>query len=146
MAVMSTEDLDLSGPGGLPDESLLQELANQFFAAPPVPQGAVGGIPSSVAGSGISPSAINQGNSVDLKDPQTSLPDPHFAGTGHVPASVAGSGRSPSAEQLATGNPANKQFPVEQLSGGRLPFTTGTGYYFINEKSTFTRSHPALPA
>jgi cysteine desulfurase/selenocysteine lyase len=106
---------------GLSDEQFIQQLANQFFKAPPgsqttttlaqgnpaVSAAAPGGstmapgssaisIPASVAGSGVSPSAVNQGNGVDLKDPQTSLPDPHFAGTGHVPPAVAGSGRSPS--------------------------------------------------
>jgi len=113
---------------------LFDELANQFFAAPPVPQGIAGGIPSSVAGSGVSPSAHHQGNSVDLKDPQTSLPDPHFAGKGLVPSSVAGSGRSPSAEQSA-----------DKLQGNLSSFTTDPGFYFIEEKSAFVRSQPALP-
>src|SRR5271170_7721301 len=81
-------DPDLAG---LADEQFIQQLANQFFKAPPVPPATAApasgssaiSIPGSVAGSGISPSAVNQGNGVDLKDPQTSLPDPHFAGTGH---------------------------------------------------------------
>ena len=107
MSVMSeqfpmADDRDLAGLLG--DEQLIQQLANQFFKAPPVPAATAApasgssaiAIPASVAGSGISPSAVNQGNGVDLKDPQTSLPDPHFAGTGHVPPAVAGSGRSPS--------------------------------------------------
>jgi cysteine desulfurase/selenocysteine lyase len=104
---------------GLADEQFIQQLANQFFKAPPNSTTAAAGhvnpaaaahanpkatapgasaisTPASVAGSGISPSAGHQGNGVDLKDPQTSLPDPHFAGTGHVPPAVAGSGRSPS--------------------------------------------------
>src|ERR1700760_4567571 len=111
MAVMSTESLaggleqftNLPGFGdlsGLPSESLIQDLANQFFKAPPVPEAtpaAIGAVPASVAGSGVSPSAVNQGNGVDLKNPQTSLPDPHLAGKGVVPSSVAGSGASPSA-------------------------------------------------
>jgi len=54
-------------------------------------------IPSSVAGSGISPSAINHGKTFNINQPQTSLPDPHFAGEGKIPSSVAGSGISPSA-------------------------------------------------
>ena len=93
---MSTTSSDFEGVT-LPDAAFLQELANQFFQAPPVPQGAASSIPSSVAGSGVSPSAVNQGNSVDINDPQTSLPDPHFAGSGHVPGSHAGSGKSPTA-------------------------------------------------
>jgi cysteine desulfurase / selenocysteine lyase len=121
---------------GLPDENLIRELANQFFKAPPVPsptQAPIGAVPSSVAGSGVSPSAIHQGNGVDLKDPQTSLPDPHFAGTGHVPSSVAGSGASPSSA-LYKGPRQESQF------------------YFINEKNPFLRArrpeaaHGALAA
>ena len=118
------------------DESLIRELANQLFKTPPVPQPAqsnIGAVPSSVAGSGISPSAVNQGNAVDLKDPQTSLPDPHFAGTGHVPSSVAGSGASPSAAKY------------------KGPQQSDT-FYFINDKNPFHQgrraqaTNGALPA
>ena len=121
---------------GFPDESLIQELANQFFKAPPVPKAtdsAIGAVPSSVAGSGISPSAVNQGNAVDLNDPQTSLPDPHFAGTGHVPKSVAGSGVSPSA--------ASYKGPQQSNT-----------FYFIDDKNPFFQTrqpqptHGSLPA
>jgi cysteine desulfurase/selenocysteine lyase len=99
--MVNDPDADLSG---VADEQFIQQLANQFFKAPPVPTATAApatgssatAIPASVAGSGISPSAGHQGNGVDIKDPQTSLPDPHFAGTGHVPPAVAGSGRSPS--------------------------------------------------
>ncbi|HEV2479718.1 MAG TPA: family 2A encapsulin nanocompartment cargo protein cysteine desulfurase [Puia sp.] len=128
---------DLSG---VPDESLIQELANQFFKAPPVPQPTqsnIGAVPSSIAGSGISPSAVNQGNAVDLKDPQTSLPDPHFAGTGHVPSSVAGSGASPSAASYK-GPQHNNAVP---------PSASGP-FYFINDKNPFHQqreSHPSDP-
>jgi cysteine desulfurase/selenocysteine lyase len=131
MAVMSNENFNISelsglSDWGLPDEQALQELANQFFAASAIPQGITSGIPSSVAGSGISPSAINQGNSVDINDPQTSLPDPNFAGTGHVPSSVAGSGRSPSGQLM----------PDQQ---------NGPDFYFMKEKSAFVKSQPSLP-
>jgi cysteine desulfurase/selenocysteine lyase len=156
MAVMSTTVLPGGGfpegsaglPDGLPDENFLRELANQFFSAPLVsqemvpsaaPQGAALSVPGSVAGSGISPSAVkpsavNQGNSVNLADPQTSLPDPHFAGTGQVPASVAGSGISPS------------------YTGAQQPFTSDAAYYFITEKNHLLNPRPewhayaALPA
>jgi cysteine desulfurase/selenocysteine lyase len=145
MAVMSTTALPFGGfpegpagfglPDGLPDENFLQELANQIFSGPAVPQGLVptapqGGaalsVPGSVAGSGISPSAVkpsavNQGNSVDLADPQTSLPDPHFAGTGQVPASLAG-------------------------SGVQWPFTSDATYYFITEKNHLINPRPEWPA
>lgn len=145
---MSTDAFELSQPDGLPDEQWLQELANKFFAAPPVPMGATEGIPVSVAGSGISPSAVHQGNSVDLEDPMTSLPDPHFAGTGHIPASVAGSGRSPS-----TGQPggtrtevfSGKRPSAADLSAEQLLFSHAAEYYFMQEKNAFVRPQPSLP-
>lgn len=111
---MKKESLDFIGADGFPDEGLIQQLANRLFASGSVPQGAVESIPASLAGSGVSPSAINQGNSVDLKDPQTSLPDPHFAGAGIVPSSVAGSGRSPSA-----GGPSGGQASAGKTSTGQ---------------------------
>ncbi len=133
----------LGDMAGFPDENIIRELANQFFQSPPVPsptQSAIGAVPSSVGGAGISPSAVNQGNSVDLNDPQTSLPDPHFAGTGHVPSSVAGSGASPSA--AAYRGPRQR----EQTAGWE------PGFYFIDEQNPFRKSresqavHGALPA
>lgn len=54
---------------------------------------------SPVAAKGISPTAYQQGNEVNLANPQTSLPDPHFAGEGKIPQSLAGSGISPSFQQ-----------------------------------------------
>jgi cysteine desulfurase / selenocysteine lyase len=162
MALMSTESF---GFPGLPDESVLQELANAFFQAPPVPQGVAGAVPSSVAGSGISPSAVNQGNGVDINDPQTSLPDPHFAGTGHVPSSVAGSGKSPSAPYAdaaqknggsrSAGAPGVAGAPSYPGFGGSpgIPGSAGTpsfesvpGYYFITDKNPFVKSVPVHPA
>lgn len=107
---------------GLPEETILRDLANRFFKAPPIPaptRSAVGAVPSSAAGSGISPSAINQGNSVDIDNPQTSLPDPHFAGAGHVPPSIAGA--SP-----ATITPA--------------VFSSHPAFYFMDDTRTFKLS------
>ena len=102
---------------GLPDLKILEQLANQFFKAPPndkadIPtyqlgqpsfsgnqvngNGIVNGVvPKSLAGSGISPSALGPQPSFNINEPQTSLPDPHFV-DGQIPASVAGSGISPS--------------------------------------------------
>src|SRR4029077_6454222 len=45
---------------------------------PAVPNPGSGNIPASVAGSGISPSAIHHPGAFNIDDPQTSLPDPHF--------------------------------------------------------------------
>ena len=151
---------DLSG---LPDEDLIQDLANQFFKTPPVPQpthSAIGTIPASVAGSGISPSAVNQGNAVDLNDPQTSLPDPHFAGTGHVPSSVAGSGASPSAASYkgpqhngrgpAAGSGGNAR-PTSGTIPGPATFSYDPAFYFLGEGHPFhgrqpQPTHGTLPA
>jgi cysteine desulfurase/selenocysteine lyase len=138
---------------GLADEQFIQQLANQFFKAPPVPQGSTvsanpatiaqanpattstapgataTSIPASVAGSGISPSAGNQGNGVDLKDPQTSLPDPHFAGRGHVPPAVAGSGRSPSYTGANTNTTQSTPADNSKQSDPSVdPFGGGIGY------------------
>ena len=60
-------------------------------------------IPKSVAGSGVSPSAIQQGNVFDVPPPQMARPDPTYAGQGKVPQSVAGSGISPSADYQGNG-------------------------------------------
>ena len=100
------------------DEQFLAQLANQLFKAAPnesvdlqpfLDQSHVntGGIPASVAGSGISPSVQEEpGQSqFSIDDPQTSLPDPHFYNS-KIPASVAGSGKSPSAQ--------NQQVPFEK--------------------------------
>ncbi len=124
---------DLSG---VPSEELIAELANQFFQSPPVPTPttASGGFAPS-SGSGISPSAVNQGNSVDLNDPQTSLPDPHFAGAGVVPSSVAGVGASPSA--------ASYKGP-QRVSKHTTPvFSSEPLFYFIGENSLFQESRKA---
>lgn len=56
--------------------------------------------PGSLAGGGISPSAHEQRNGVNLENPQTALPDPHFPEEGKVPSSLAGSGASPSVKYL----------------------------------------------
>jgi cysteine desulfurase/selenocysteine lyase len=70
--------------GNLPDIQELQNLANQFFKAQPNedivlpeynPYDATKP-PVSVAGSGVSPSAIHHGNAVNLQDPQTGFNDP----------------------------------------------------------------------
>jgi len=54
-----------------------------------------GTLPSSVTGSGASPSVVENEHTFDINDPQTSLLDPHFE-EGKIPKSVSGSGISPS--------------------------------------------------
>lgn len=104
----------------IPDPLELEQLANEIFSSyspnnnnlesqgkkdtrvpvntqQPGFGGGVENVPSSVAGSGISPSALNQRNAVDLNDPITSLYDPNIpAADGNIPQSVGGSGMSPS--------------------------------------------------
>lgn len=101
----------------IPDATELERLANELFSSFPgggtkaasssynhapvfVLQSGPGvgeNVPVSVAGSGVSPSALNQRNEVDLKNPITSLQDPNITVTdGIIPQSVAGSGISPS--------------------------------------------------
>lgn len=138
-------DMDLFG---LPDEETLTKLANVYFAALPQsgnianydthqgsslpansgsgspasvdhPSTGDRGIPPSVAGSGISPSApqYHQGNVDDIANPPTSLPDPHFAGKGQIPPSVAGSGISPS-RMPQTGSGAS---PSDRIPPSGIP-------------------------
>lgn len=118
---MGIEGFDTSA---LPDESWLQELANQLFANVP---GVEERIPASVAGSGVSPSAIQQGNEVNIDEPLTSLPDPRYGGTGLVPASVAGSGKSPSVGEIGK-SPSVGGIAPEAFSRDPL-------FYFLREKS-----------
>lgn len=76
----------------------------------------LGKIPSSVAGSGISPSAINHPSDFSIDNPQTSLPDPHFY-NGQIPKSVAGSGKS-----LSSQNDGVKNEAGNFTSHSKLPF------------------------
>ncbi|HTI12820.1 MAG TPA: family 2A encapsulin nanocompartment cargo protein cysteine desulfurase [Puia sp.] len=111
-------------------------------------------IPVSVAGSGRSPSALENNKTFDVKDPQTSHPDPHFS-DGRVPSSVAGSGRSPSTqtpsqtESYASGNSSAKpsDFGLKEALMGittffhlpQIPFPAAneSPYYFLNETHPF---------
>jgi len=104
----------------------------------------------SVAGNGISAPAHQQGNEVDLKNPQTALHDPHFADHG-TPKSLAGSGSSPSVkyteqhEQLpfTTSNDLlpdiNNILPAVHsfISTPQIPYgppvVNEAAYYFLND-------------
>ncbi len=96
-------------------------------------------VPMSVAGSGVSPSAPDSNKTFNVKDPQTSLPDPHFS-DGKVPSSVAGSGRSPSTQpafsDTSSSQPTSSQAPPLQAQSSStrspgsqsalsLPYTAG---------------------
>lgn len=118
-------------------------------------------IPHSVTGSGISPSAVNQGNAVDIDDPQTSLPDPHRHGYGQLPASTAGSGGASSTAPPVIGNgpvglpyeqegsfgrtlqkalaQVNVYTPSPQLAYTPQPAVDERGYYFLG--NAFANHH-----
>jgi len=86
----------------IPDASVLEQLANQFFAALPGTSFTEGLQPGKLAQPpSYQDQLLEQGSVADVKKAPTSLPDPHFAGTGQIPASVAGSGISPSAKSAA---------------------------------------------
>lgn len=112
-------------------------------------------VPSSSTGSGISPSAIHQGNAVDLAAPQTSLPDPHEHGYGHLPASRAGGGTSQNApivgedpqRSYAKENPfaldlqqalaqVNVYSPSSQLAFNPKSVADERAYYFAHAPAT----------
>lgn len=125
-------------PDNLPNLQELEQLANQFFKSGPggvvnqlpvqqapeafplpgaivdtgsftSPQQPAASVPSStIGGGGISPSAINQNNAVNLKDPQTSFADPNL-----------NTHPTPSA-------PVQNSAPAG--FGGQLPTQPGVGY------------------
>ncbi|QEC76421.1 family 2A encapsulin nanocompartment cargo protein cysteine desulfurase [Mucilaginibacter ginsenosidivorax] len=122
----------------LPNLQELEQLANQFFKSAPggvvnqlpvqqapealplpgavtdtglftSPQQPAASVPSStIGGGGISPSAINQNNAVNLKDPQTSFADPNL--------------NTHPAPSTPVQNSASAAF------GGQLPTQPGVGY------------------
>nr|WP_068886676.1 family 2A encapsulin nanocompartment cargo protein cysteine desulfurase [Pedobacter panaciterrae] len=127
----------VNGPNGLPDVHLLEKLANELFFS----------VPGTLDKPQILPSAINEGNSVDLLDPQTSLPDANNLGLGHVPASTHGSGGISLGVKSVNALPFENDRPFEkELSkalaavnvyspSSQLPFTPSAvlgehSYYF----------------
>ncbi|MDB5272499.1 MAG: sufS [Chitinophagaceae bacterium] len=110
---------------GLPDTEALEKLANELFAALP------GGFTSALVPEQVTKlqrydALGNQNDPFNVKEPQTSLPDPHFTNA-QVPKSVGGSGISPSA--VTNGNvfqAKDHQLPDAQLAGtGRIPQSLG---------------------
>lgn len=82
------------------DAAGLQQLANELFKTPP------GGVsPATAQLGGVSPAAAQRREGFDINDPQSSLPDPHFA-DGKVPVAVAGSGRQPSLQETPASQPS----------------------------------------
>ena len=110
----------------LPDVKLLEKLANDLFSAYGSEQApdAHHLPPRSPANQEIS---VNQGNAVDMKDPQTSLHDPHRHE--QIPASAGGSGISPATAGNVNQyqvNSANAKSPETQtILNGNVPGSVG---------------------
>lgn len=144
-------------PNNLPDPQELERLANQFFKNPDgkLPEGPLSAPPASVGGGGISSSAIEQGNAVDLQNPQTSFDDPNLT----PDRSVSGI-ESIGSKNLSGTTPANlQQLPYQDEqpfeselrevlkslnflnAGSQIPFTSAPfekpSYYFLQERSPF---------
>ncbi len=120
-----------------------------------------GKVPQSVAGSGKSPDAPHQYTDFNINDPQTSLPDPHFA-DGKIPKSVAGSGRQPSLQKqpngLGTAHAKTEELPYSNdntfetglqealaiinsfVSTPQLPteIANGSSFYFLPKVNSFS--------
>lgn len=106
-----------SGPGGVVNQLPVQQVPEAFplpgaivdTASFTSPQQPAASVPSStIGGGGISPSAINQNNAINLKDPQTSFADPNL-----------NTHPTPSA-------PVQNSAPAG--FGGQLPTQPGVGY------------------
>jgi cysteine desulfurase/selenocysteine lyase len=78
-----------------------QKLANEKLYLPKEPVNGDGIVPSSASGSGKSPSYVEHKNEVDLKNPQTSLADPHFK-----------TNEQPKVDDFGNNNPFTKQFDL----------------------------------
>ncbi|MES2062433.1 MAG: family 2A encapsulin nanocompartment cargo protein cysteine desulfurase [Bacteroidota bacterium] len=153
---MSTNINDHSN---LPDIQELERLANEFFKnsdgffSPP--ENAFDAQPKSVGGSGISPSAIEQGNAVDLQNPQTGFADanldPSRSSSG-LDGAYAGK-LSPEAPKNLQQLPYQDEQPYElelhevlkhlsdiniraQIPFGATPVEKPS-FYFLNEPSPF---------
>lgn len=142
----------------LPDLQELERLANQLFKnpagqLPALPELSLDAPTTSVSGGGISPSAIEQGNAVDLQNPQTSFADPNLT----PDRSVSGI-ENAKVENIYGFTPINlPQLPYQDEqpyeselkqvlknlnllnAGSQIPFTTAPfekpSFYFLNEQS-----------
>ena len=117
-----------------------------------------GNLPNSEAGSGISPSYVqNDHQGFDIYEPQNSLPDPHFK-DGIIPSSVAGSGASPSVAKsekhlpLASDTSFESELkdvlneivsfiPSSQLPFGSSASVNESAFYFIAGTNYFNQAN-----
>ena len=137
-------------PVELPDVKALEKLANEFFAAAPGVFSNYGISNEPVMQPPINPDPLlSQGTVTNMKQPQTSLHDPHFPDTNPIPKSVAGSGISPSvAEHGKTFNVSNPQTSLPDphfASQGIVPKSvagSGISPSVAEQGKTFDVSNP----
>lgn len=129
---------------GLPDIAVLEKLANQFFASLP------GGTPSTVTQPENNFAAaqnpiLQQGQVVDLNDPQTSLYDPQKSIGGASP--TASLGNSSSLKDLQSGSPIldKKEASPTVTGSGVSPSAVqhGNAVNLKNPQTSFHDPHAA---
>ncbi|WP_293313485.1 family 2A encapsulin nanocompartment cargo protein cysteine desulfurase [Pedobacter sp. UBA5917] len=148
-----------SGFGASPTaaESLqAQKIADEKLYLPKEPVNADGIVPSSVSGSGKSPSYLEHKNEFDLKKPQTSLNDPHFNSIEQHKTKDFGDG-NPFARQFASSIEPSALFSsnhdealikalteitqigaIQQLPFTSAPDLSASDYYFLaNRRESF---------
>jgi cysteine desulfurase / selenocysteine lyase len=110
--------------------------------------------PPSLGGTGVPMPALTHADTIDLRDPQSILPDSGSIGSGNVPQSVAGSGISPSAvdqgnavdlknPQTSLPDPNNQglgRIPQSVAGGGKSPSAVEKG-----NPTDFSGATPNLP-
>jgi len=148
-----------------PDLNALEDLANQFFKALPgqniktdtlpLPAGYEPGLsaqtinaegfdqtPASASGAGISPSAVDQHNAVDLRNPQTGFTDPNLTSSAkpddlQLPYQNGNVFEASLKEVLSS---INISAPASRIPFDPLP---SSSFYFLENKSGFlTGRHP----
>lgn len=140
---------------GVPDEAMLERLANQFFREPDAAQFAgytpsSTNVPASVGGDGQSPAGVLHGNNINFENPQTGFPDKNLQGS-----SLDGDSLFSPAQRLKEYLPFETD-PVELFNlqailslnpvdhnilsfdpvGNHLP-SAPSDYYFLQEKAAW---------
>jgi cysteine desulfurase/selenocysteine lyase len=130
------------------DAAALEKLANEFFKTVPGRDSFDGLLPQQFPqtvspATGVSPLAVERNTTFDIKDPQSSLPDPHFE-DGKIPASVAGSGRLPSVQQPSgsLARPSETQIPFDGVSQAAYYFLNGANPFSLNGANPLNGVNP----
>lgn len=146
-------DLENLNTNHLPDEEVLQQLANQLFKAHPGQVQQQGGLQEQIQNHGNFQEGVSQRNhEANVDKVKTNLTDTNIIGTGKVPQSVAGSGISPSLTahqnnfkiddpQTSLPDPHfyNGQIPQSVAGSGKSPSADSHGFGAGN-KSNVTES------